>query len=378
MGVGLLRPLAITHTLADRYLGGIERYVLNLSESLRARGYSVSFILSSRSPVLATVRQRGFPYVAIPFKGDLDPRIAWQVAHALRRFKPDLLHIHDSPSIVPNCLGARWAGVPSVTTVHAFHTKWGFLLSEHLITVSTALRRHMLAQGFREEQITTVRSGVDVTWFKPQDRKRARTALGLAPDTFYFAAICRLARRKGLGLLLETIPQVLRQAPQARVLFAGTGPLEEEFQQQAAQLGISEAVQFLGFQEDVRPVLSAANCVVLPSDREGLGLVLLEAMASARAVIATDSGGPAELVHHEETGLLIPPKDPDALAAAMLAAVNAPAWVDDMGERARFLAVKDYSLERQVDGVEVVYHRRLAPDWKTQHDWQPRHLSDAG
>ena len=118
------------------------------SEALRERGYSVSFILSSQSPVLDTIRERGFPYATMPVIGDLDPRIAWDVAMALRSFKPDLVNINDSPAIVPCCLGARLAGIPLITTVHAFHQKWGFLPAGHLLTVSEALRRHMLAQGF--------------------------------------------------------------------------------------------------------------------------------------------------------------------------------------------------------------------------------------
>ena len=128
----------------------------------------------------------------------------------------------------------------------------------------------------------------------------------------------------------------------------------------------------------MRPVLAAAHCVVLPSDREGLGLVLLEAMASARPVIATDSGGPAEVVRHQETGLLIPPQDPAALQQAMLTVMQHVQWTEAAGERARQFAEKEHSLDLQVDGIEAIYHKIAGTRWKTQREWQPSHLSHSG
>lgn len=378
MSITRHRPFSVTQTLADRCFGGIERCVLNLSEELRERGYAVSFVLSSQSPVLETIREQGFPCIPIPIFDDLNPRIIWQMAAALRQLKPDLVNINDSPAIVPCCLGARLSGTPMLTTVHAFHQKWGFLPAGHLVTVSEALRRHMLAQGFRDEQVTTVRNGVNLQVFQPHDRLQAQHALGLPTQQYYFAAICRLARRKGLRMLLEVFPEVFRQAPHVRLLLAGTGPLEHEFRAQVVRNGIEPYVHFLGFQTDVRPVLAAAHCVVLPSEREGLGLVLLEAMASARPVIATDSGGPAEVVRHLETGLLIAPRDPSALRHAMLTVMQNPHWAETAGECARQCAEKEHSLAMQVDGIEAIYHKIAGTRWKTQREWQASHLSHSG
>lgn len=351
------RPFAVTQTLGDRLFGGIERYVVNLSEELRERGTEVSFILSEQSPVLGCLIERGFPCTTISIRGDLDLYVSWQVASALRRYQPDLVNIHDSAAIVPFCLGARLAGTRMLVTVHAFHQKWGFLFTDHMVTVSEALRRHMLAQGFHDDRVTTVRSGVNLRSFPPGNRRYAQQTLGLAGEHFYFAAVCRLARHKGLPMLLEVFADIVRQAPHARLLLAGSGPLEGELRAQVARARLHPFVRFLGFQQDVRPVLLASHCIVLPSDREGLGLVLLEAMASARAVIATASGGPAEVVHHEETGLLIPPRDPHALRQAMLRVAYTPHWADTAGQRARQIAEQEYTFEQQVDGLKMLYHQ---------------------
>ena len=219
------RTFSITHTLADRYFGGIERYVLDLGEELRERGNSISFILSSKSPVLEYIRAREFPFVALPVNSDIDLRIAWRVAAALRRFKPDLVNIHDSPAIVPYCLGARMAHLPIVTTVHAFHQKWGFLLADHLVTVSEALRRHMLAQGFREHQITAVRSGIDVATFQPRNRPEAQSELGCAAVVLFRGdlppgATQRAANVAG-GLSKSPPPRAARAATPRRRRAAG-------------------------------------------------------------------------------------------------------------------------------------------------------------
>lgn len=372
------RSLAITQTLADRYFSGIERYALNLSEQLRARGHSVSFIVSSRSAALTMIQQQGYPFIAIPVRGDLDPRTSWHVAQALRHLKPDLVNIHDSAAIAPFCCGARLMNLPAVATVHAFHAKWGFLLADHLITVSDAVHDHLRAQGIPAHRLTTVRSGIDLYRYQPRDRRQAQRALGLAPGYFYFAAICRLARRKGLQMLLEAFAGVVRQAPQARLLLAGTGPLEPQFRQQVDDAELTPYVRFLGFFDDVRPVLAASHCVVLPSDREGLGLVLLEAMACARAVIATDAGGPRELVRPQETGLLIPPCERDALQQAMVQVARNPKWIDVAGLLARQTVEQEHSIDRQVDGIEAVYHHLLGKRHVTSDEWLPQHLHGRG
>ena len=351
--------IRIAHILVGRFLGGMERYVLELCEHIGPRGFANCLIVPYDSPLVDAARQREIACTAAPIRGDVNFLTPLRIAGWLRRHQIDLLNVHDNGSAMPCSLGGRLAGVPVVGTVHAFHGKWPFLAADHLITVSEALQHHLLAQGFRADRISLVRSGVDLQRFTPQPRPEARQALGLPSEGFYYAYVGRLAPGKGLDLLIEAFATVHQRAPQTHLLIVGCGQMETAVRHHVAGKELGDAVRFFGFQADVRPVLAAADCLVLPSDSEGLPLILLEAMACARAMLATDVGGMPELVHDDETGLLIPPRRQDALLQAMTRLLDDPAWTHTLGLNARRAAEIDHPLSRQIDATEAVYRRMV-------------------
>ena len=353
------RPLRIAHVLVGRYLGGMERYALELSQRLEQRGFANTLIVPPDSPLIDAAQQQHIACTAAPIRGDLNVFTPPMLALRLRRLGIDLLNVHDNGSAVPCSVGGKLAGIPVVGTVHAYHDHWPFLAADHLITVSDALRRHLLAQGLRAERITVVRSGVDLERFQPQPQHAARRALGLPAEGFHFAYVGRLALRKGLHMLVDAFHRLRARAPHARLLIAGTGPLDAPLRAQVLGHALDDAVHFLGFQADVRPVLAATDCLVLPSESEGLPLILLEAMAAGRATLATDVGGMPEVVRDGHTGLLIPPRRPDALEEAMARLLDDPAWTAQLGAAARHSVEQHHSLEGQIDGVEAVYRRML-------------------
>jgi glycosyltransferase involved in cell wall biosynthesis/peptidoglycan/xylan/chitin deacetylase (PgdA/CDA1 family) len=348
----------VTHTLISRQIGGAERYVIDLCRYLGERGYGSDLILSSDAPnVVESVQSAGVPFVEMSICGDLNFMTSVKVARSLKRSGAQLLNVHDNASACPCCLGGRLARVPVVATVHAFHCKWPFIAADHLIAVSDALRQHLISQGFRTNRITVVRNGVDPERFRPGDRIEARREFGLDPDQTVFAVVGRIARRKGLEMLMEVFAEVFKRLPGARLLVAGTGPLEPTVRAQVKELQLDDAVRFVGFRTDVRPVFAAADCLVMPSETEGLGLSLLEAMASGRPAIVTDSGGPREVVRDTETGILIPPNCPEKLLSSMIWVAANPKWMCDAGIAASQTVKEAFSLVRQIDGIAEVYDR---------------------
>ena len=351
--------LAVCHTLVNRHIGGAERHILDLCRVMRVRGHHPGILLASNVPLEPLIYEMGITLREIPPTNDIDPRTPFRVSAGLSALEADILNVHDNAAAIPCCLGGRLARVPVVATVHAFHEKWPFVAADHLIAVSEALRTHLLGQGFPANRVTLVRNGVDLNHFIPGDREQARRNLELDPDRCYFIFLGRLAQGKGIGKLLEIFRRLHDELPRTGLLIVGNGPQSAELQQYVSRHALEQAVRFFGYCESIRPALTAADCLVLPSAREGLGLVLLEAMACARAAIATDAGGPREVIRSPETGYLVPPDNSEALYAAMHSAALNPSWREDAGLAGRRCAEEHHSLETQVDGIEAVYQQLL-------------------
>ncbi len=145
-----------------------------------------------------------------------------------------------------------------------------------------------------------------------------RDSLGLDADAPVAGMVCRLVEQKGVTYGLQAFAQVSAQMPEARLLIAGDGPLRESLEQEAQALGLADCVQFLGWRDDVDRLMSAFDLLLMPSLWEGFGLVILEAMARQLPVVATAVSAIPEIVVDGETGLLVPARDVDALAGAML------------------------------------------------------------
>jgi len=352
--------IRVAQILVGRTFGGAERYVLELSRYLRARGHQVSFILPPDSVLREPLATECFPVAWTAIRGDIHPMTPLRVARAVRQHNIHLLNIHDNGAAVPCTLGGQLAGIPVVATVHAFHSRWPFIAANHLITVSDCLREQMIAEGLPAQRITTVRSGVDLSVFQPQSVQEARAALHLSPEAFYFVSVGRLNPGKRLDLLIDAMHPLVATYPHARLLLVGEGEYGAKLRAQVHHLCLQEHVFFQGFHADMRPVYAAADCLVSSSAREGLGLTILEAMAMERAVISTDAGGPRELVRDGETGRLIPVDDGQALLTAMRDALDNPSWLHEAGLRGRAVAEREHDIRRQIDGVEAVYQRLLA------------------
>jgi glycosyltransferase involved in cell wall biosynthesis len=167
--------------------------------------------------------------------------------------------------------------------------------------------------------------------------------------------------QKAQHILIEAAAQVAAQRPDTRVVLLGEGPLAEELAAQAAQAGVQDQVIFSGFRNDVADILAASQIFVLSSAWEGLPIALLEAMAAGCAAVCTDVGGVSQVLEHGVTGLLVPPNDPAALAAALLACFNDPARTAQMGEAGRIAVVERYSMAAWVRRCQALYLQEVAP-----------------
>jgi glycosyltransferase involved in cell wall biosynthesis len=290
----------------------------------------------------------------------------------LRAERVDVVNGHNPTGALYGTLAARWAGVPvSFRTEHTVHTsgrhslfyplieRAGTALTAHVICVSETVRQsHASRMRWAADRFVTVANGISVDP-PTRPREELRTALGLEPENFAILSVGGLRPPKAYHVLLEAFTTVSREHPGARLLMAGDGPLRQALRDRCATLGLSPLVQWLGERHDVGDLLEASDLFALSSEREGLPMALLEAMGHGRAVVVTRVGGIGEAVIEGETGHLVPPHDPAALARAMIGLVRDPGRLAAMGRAARARWRDHFSAGRMVRETEGLYRAAL-------------------
>jgi sugar transferase (PEP-CTERM/EpsH1 system associated) len=217
--------------------------------------------------------------------------------------------------------------------------------------------------GVPAGRVTQIYNGVDMTRFKPAERA-ARDVLPAgfaAPNSVVIGTVGRLSGEKDQANLIAAFARARRStaSPELRLVLVGDGPLQENLREHARALGIAEQVWFAGPRSDVAEVLRAFDVFVLPSLGEGISNTILEAMACGRPVIATRVGGNPELVLEQQSGLLVPAADPDALAAAMVRYARDPALRQQHGAAGRARIEREFSMEAMVARYREVYDAAL-------------------
>ena len=297
--------------------------------------------------------------------------------HALmRRHRYDIVHTHTTKAGLLGRIAARWARVPVIVHTphgHAFHDYLGAGGSEGLKWVERRLARwtdriicltaaerddHVRFRIGRPGRFEVIHSGVDVDRYRrariaPEEQGRI---LGLPSAGPLVGCVARLVPVKGVHHLLEAIPLVRAAVPGATLVVAGDGPLRPALERRAAALGLDGAAVFLGLREDVPEIMHLVDVVVLPSLNEGMGRVAVEAHAAGRPVIGSRVSGIQNVVADGETGLLVPPADPAALARAIIRCLTNPAESRAMGRRAQD-AVDAYSIESMISKLDRLYMR---------------------
>lgn len=289
--------------------------------------------------------------------------------------KFDLVHAHGLRGALIGVLAARLAGIPSLFTAHNL-IESGSLLQRltlrtlggsaaAIIAVSQAVADSLALQGVARAKITVIPNGVDLSTFSrrdtsynpdnPQEREiscflhACRSGGGKAP---LVAAIGRLSPEKGFDVLIDAFTILLEQLPEARLILAGTGHKNREIR---AQVNDTHNIHLAGELPDVIPLLFAADVVAIPSRQEGQGIVALEAMAAGKPVVASRVGGLVETVLDGETGLLVPPNDPAALAQALFQILTDKDGSLSMGQAGRIRVEQEYTLEKMMRRTIEIY-----------------------
>lgn len=295
----------------------------------------------------------------------------WPLIRLLRRERVDILHGHMFGSNVWACLLGKLARVPVIVChehmwsygggrLRAWIDRWLIArLSDTFIAVSEQGRRSMIeVEKIRPEDVTLIRNGVPAPPAGNPDR--IREELGIQEGQPVIVSVGFLRVEKAYEVLIAAAAQLAPSHPGLRVLIVGGGPEHERLQALIEELGLSEVVTLLGIRGDVPDVLSVADAAVCCSDFEGGPLAVMEYMGAGLPVVASRVGGLPELVQDGETGILIPPRDPAALAEALGELLADAPRRDRMGEAGRALRRREYGIDAFIGRLQALYERLVA------------------
>ena len=376
--------LKVLHLRTSAAFWGPDRQILQLIQPLRERGVTVGVLVLYRRPnegslihpLVAQAREHGAMADQIPDSGRWSPGVMAEMARHLRSGEHDLLHTHEYKGNLIGGWPAWRLGVPSIASVRGYTDrtlplriyKWLDLgvtlrLFTRILTVSGAVRRQVLRAGYPAQRVLTLHDAVDATTFsldKLQLGTQVRQELGCTPAHLLVCAVGRLSPEKGHGFLLVAFREVIAAVPEARLVLVGEGPLRSRLQAQVTRCGLSDHVIFAGYRDDVEAIIAASDLLVMPSLREGFGDPLIEAMALRRPVIASRVGGMVEIVRDGETGLLVSPGDPGALARSVINLLRDPQARERMGLQGHQVALREFSVERLADSLARLYNELIS------------------
>ncbi|HWE03301.1 MAG TPA: glycosyltransferase family 4 protein [Tepidisphaeraceae bacterium] len=368
-------------TDADMF-AGTERHMLDLAVGLRDVGILPAVGCPTQSPIAERAEKVGVPVVGIKKSALRDWNAVRTLVGLLNADLIDVIHSHNGRTALSGAIATTIAnrGVLVATqhflkpsrdsrsgvkrAVSSCLHRWIGRRAPRHIAISDAVRQEMIARGdIAADKIVTIRNAVrEIEPSRKPSRKDARRGLGLPNDTPLVFCAARLDPEKNVRSLVRAMALVIQKLPAAFCLIAGEGSERIRLEQEIESLGLTSHVQLLGFQTRMNDLFAACDIFVLPSLAEPFGLVLLEAMSHGRAVIATNAGGPLEIVADGETGLLVPSDNCERLASAILHLLADDMLSTTMGCNGSKRLHEMFTLTRMARETVSVYEQAITID----------------
>ncbi len=347
--------------------GGITTYLLTLTRAFTGSGHQV-IVASSGGNMVADLEASGAHHVLFPFnvKCEVHPglfALAPRLAALVRNEQVDIIHAQTRVTQMCAALASGLSRVPFVSTCHGFFRPhlgrrimplWG----AKVIAVSAPVREHLIRDfHLSVDRIASIANGIDLERFVPPEeeaRRALRTQWGLASEPT-LGIIARLSDVKGHEFLIQAMPLILAQFPDAKCLIFGDGPMEEDLKAEVRRNGLENNIRFYPVVNKTAEVLPLLDVFVMPSLQEGLGLSVLEAAAMSIPAVVSRVGGLPEVVRDNVTGFLVPSRDPLALARAVIILFADISRARAMGAKAREFAAAHFSAAPMADRTMGLY-----------------------
>jgi glycosyltransferase involved in cell wall biosynthesis len=372
-----MTPIVLAELAGSAAYGGGERYLELLFDRLDQSRYRTILICPEPGPFVRKMKERGVETFLVHLAPLVNPIALWRLTRLLARERVTVLQTHGARANFYGQIAGRLAGVPViVSTVHnslkdyeiRFFTRWFYTKAlrltlpfvHRIICVSNSNRRDLIDEcPATAALIQTVYNGVDLAAFSAQpNRRKIRLELGITEGPV-LVTVARLTEAKGHRYLLQALPRLLETWPHLCCVFVGNGELRDQLQRLVRELAIERSCRFVGIREDIADILAAADVVVLPSLSEGFPFVLLEALAMGCPVVASRVNGVPELIENRKTGLLVPPRDPQALETAIREVLSDPTAASKMGAEGRAVVHERFTADHMVANTTAIFDAAL-------------------
>ncbi|HEY8551224.1 MAG TPA: glycosyltransferase [Vicinamibacterales bacterium] len=355
---------------ARTWRGGQNQALLTVL-GLRSLGHRTVLVAHPRGELRRRASE-GPDLIPLAPRGELDLAAAWRLARILRGLKPAIVHAHDPHGVAMGAaaIGYGTVGTPAPILVASRRvdfalrlnalSRWKYRQVRAFLCASECIRQMLLAQGMPADRVVTVHEGIDLQHVDAAPPVSVRETFWLPHNAPIVGCVGALVEHKGHRHLIRAAAQIVHELPDARVVILGEGELRPELTQLIRELGLERHVLLPGFRPDVLSLMKTFDVFVMPSITEGLGTSVLDALACRRPVVASRVGGIPEVVEDGVTGLLVPPRDPDLLAEAIVRLLQDRELADRLASTGRQRVEERFTAERMVEETVAVYRRLLA------------------
>jgi glycosyltransferase involved in cell wall biosynthesis len=349
-----------------KFMGGGETWMLGMAKHLAQRGHKPFLTARPKTMLLKLARESGLPAMPLWISGDLNPILLWRLATIIRENKIDLIIANTARDIRIAGLVTHFQKGVSVVGLHQvdlpIKNKWNYRLTfktfaDAIVVNSLSTKRTLLENNpwLPQNKIRVVPHGINTSKYQGGNPAAIRASLGIPADAFMIGFVGRLSGQKGVSVLLGTIEENARKAPDTHFVIAGIGTLEKKVVDFVKSSGLSATVHFLGFRDDVPLLMQSFDLLLVPSLWEGFGLVLIEAMSAGVPCIASNVSSIPEILEDGVNGLLVPPGNVEALVSAVERLRSDPALRKRLGDAGKRTVDEKFTIDRMMAGYEELF-----------------------
>jgi glycosyltransferase involved in cell wall biosynthesis len=363
----------ILYVIDGLEFGGGERVFLQLASGLKDR-YRINVATNTVGKFAHELRDLEIRTFSVDLSRQLSFKLVRQIRDIIRQNGIDLVHSQGARADFFARVSGRIADSRHILCTVAMPVE-GFNVSplrkiayrfldqlsgryvDRFIVVSDSLKKILTeGRGIPTQRVVRIYNGIEVDLYHPDLKETSlRSNWGIGPTAPLIGAIGRMVWQKGFEFLIRAMPNVISASPETKLLVVGDGPLRIELETLAKQLNVFDKIIFTGFRSDVSLILSTIDILAVPSVLEGFPMIILEGMAMAKPIVATQIQGITEQLVQGKQAILVPPKNPDALADVLLKLIHDKELASGLGMAARRKAEADFSVERMVRETEKVY-----------------------
>ena len=359
--------------------GGGERVFAQIINRLSDKKYKIIVACLPTGTFIEKIKGSKAQIKSFDMRNRFNPGVILQLSSLIRKERVDIVHSQGARADFFARIAAKLAGAPNVVStvpmpvegfdvnpikklIYMAFNRFSECFVDRFIVVSDALEKMMIEKHrIAPQRIVKIYNGIETDEYCIPDeeivRRRSsfRTKANIGEDVAVIGVIGRLVWQKGFEYFIASIPEVLKEFKEAWFLVVGEGELEDDLKVKSKKLKLEDKIIFTGFLSDIKDVLASIDILVIPSLREGMPVVLLEAMAMKKPIVATNIEGIMEILENGVSGLLVPPRDTEALAEAVIDLLKHQDKANQMGMAARRVVEERFGVDTMVQQVRKVY-----------------------